>query len=353
MNLSLLENYVILIPSLNPDHAMVRLSEDLHETGFRKFIFVDDGSDAECNDIWEELRRQEGVVFIRHAVNLGKGRALKTGINQAMVSFPGCSVVTVDGDGQHLPEDILKCVEEFERIGRNEIVFGVRTFEDKSIPLRSRFGNNLTRAVMRLCGIHLSDTQTGLRVIPSDALARTLGIAGERYEFETNELLIWEEDYHFHEVPIRTIYENNNEVSHFNPIRDSIKIYGSILRYGASSLVATLIDNLVFIFLLPYIGNYWVLTVIGRVCSMLINFTLNRNVVFKSSEKGKGIWIQFVKYVVLVFVSGFISGLAITNLAKLTRLSVIFWKILVETILFFFNYFVQKNWIFRKRKKKC
>ena len=79
----------------------------------------------------------------------GKGAALKTGMNFALVTFPGClGVVTADADGQHSVEDILRVAGAL-RERRDALILGVRAF-DANVPFRSRAGNSITRMLMRV-----------------------------------------------------------------------------------------------------------------------------------------------------------------------------------------------------------
>lgn len=74
----------------------------------------------------------------RHDDNKGKGRALKTAISYILDNFPNAKgIVTIDSDGQHTYEDMMKCLAEFLQ-HPDSLVLGVRTFE-KSVPLRSKF----------------------------------------------------------------------------------------------------------------------------------------------------------------------------------------------------------------------
>ncbi|MFR5870007.1 MAG: glycosyltransferase, partial [Acutalibacteraceae bacterium] len=99
---------VVLIPSLNPDEKLIRLLEGLHELDIRDILLVDDGSKPETKHYFEQAR-QMGCRVVTHAVNLGKGRALKTGFNAFLNLFPDRpGVVMADADGQHSPQDILK-----------------------------------------------------------------------------------------------------------------------------------------------------------------------------------------------------------------------------------------------------
>lgn len=88
-----------------------------------------------------------------------------------------------------------------------------------------------------MTGMNVSDTQTGLRVIPMSQLPKLLTVKGERYEFEMNMLLeAKENNIPICEVSIATIYLDENQSSHFDVIRDSIKIYKVFFKYIFSSL---------------------------------------------------------------------------------------------------------------------
>ena len=98
-------------------------------------------------------------------------------------------VITIDGDGQHLTEDIIACGERMLKEG-NKVILGCRDFDQPGVPPRSVAGNKTTSRMFRLFyGIRLSDTQTGLRAIPRAWLEPFCRIEGERFEYETNMLL--------------------------------------------------------------------------------------------------------------------------------------------------------------------
>lgn len=172
------DKMIIVIPSLNPSEQLEHLTESLIQSGYRNIIVVDDGSNPlNYKLIFEKLNEREEVVLLTHAVNQGKGRALKTAFNYILNHAPKYSqiigVITVDGDGQHKIDDIDKCVLAFEKendltTSENSIVLGCRCFDqDAHVPFRSRLGNKCTKIVLRyLCNMNISDSQTGLRVFP-------------------------------------------------------------------------------------------------------------------------------------------------------------------------------------------
>ena len=220
---------VAVVPAYNPGEALPRLVAALR--GRVPLLVVDDGS--EDASVFGRLPEGEGVTVLAHAANRGKGAALKTAFRHVVEHRPDAAgVVTVDADGQHLPEDALKVAARVrERVSAGTVVFGVRCF-DGAVPLRSRLGNRLARVAVRaVLGVRLSDTQTGLRGIPAGLLPALLDIPFDRYEFETEMLrTIGEAGLDVEELPIRTVYLEANRGSHFRPLPDSMRICRVLLR---------------------------------------------------------------------------------------------------------------------------
>ena len=223
---------IALIPAYQPGEDLPGLLMDVRSLGMEAVI-VDDGSGAE----WEAVfKKCEGLAhLLRHEKNQGKGQALKTGLAYLRKEERGekYAVVTMDADGQHRPEDALRVLREAEE-HPGELVLGCRAFLGK-IPFRSRFGNTLTRLVFRIVsGTPVSDTQTGLRAFRADLIPFLLTTQGARYEYEMNMLLDCPRaGVRIREVPIRTIYIGKNESSHFDTVKDSLRIYREILKRNA------------------------------------------------------------------------------------------------------------------------
>src|SRR5262249_5437925 len=153
-------------------------------------VVVDDGSGAAFEGRFLEVRGLPKGTVLGHAVNLGKGAALKTGFNHVLRELRDVStIVTADAGGQHLVEDICR-IGEAAATEPERLLLGVRQF-GKDAPLRSRFGNSFTRVLFRiLIGQHVSDTQTGLRGIPLRLAAQSLRVRSYGYEFELDMLVL-------------------------------------------------------------------------------------------------------------------------------------------------------------------
>lgn len=339
----------VVIPAYEPTTALIQLCETLKHVGIDTVIVVDDGSGDHYADIFHTVENELDCIVLRHAVNLGKGRALKTAFNYILVKDPSLiGVVTADSDGQHTPTDILNVINTLQRFPKH-LIMGCRNFHDATVPWKSYMGNLLTRRFCSfLCGVTVSDTQTGLRGIPSSFIKRLLSTPGERFDYETNMLLECNENISIHEVPIETIYESKtNHKTHFDPLIDSIMIYKVILTYSLSSIASTIIDFIIFAILTGMHVDIWRATAIGRLSAAFINFILNRNIVFHSSGK---IYLQLFQYLVLVALSGTASASLITVLQQFLSLDVTVIKAMVEIVLFFFNYYIQRTFIFQRKR---
>ena len=222
---------VVVLPSLNPNEKFDRVVDGLREAGFQRILIVDDGSDEQHQEHFRRAEAFPECTVIRHEVNKGKGRALKDGFIAVLKLFPDTEgVITIDGDGQHLTEDIIACGNRMLEEG-NKIILGCRDFDLPGVPPRSVAGNKTTSRMFHLYGITLSDTQTGLRAIPTRFLSRFTAIEGERFEYETNMLLkMKRRGIAFLEQPIATVYEDENLGSHYNAVKDSWRIFKIMVK---------------------------------------------------------------------------------------------------------------------------
>ena len=340
--------YAILIPAYRPAACLIDLVRELAARGMPAILVVDDGSGAEFRGVFDQVAELPNVQVLRHSVNLGKGAALKTGINHAQCEFPELrGVVTADADGQHHPADIERVAARLLE-NPDALVLGARTFDD-AVPLRSRFGNLLTRRLMQvLIGAKLQDTQTGLRGIPVGMFARLLRVEARGYEFELEMLIAARQlGVRVVEEPIRTIYEPGNQSSHFNPLTDSMKIYFVLLRFSSVSLLSAVLDNLVFYLVWKRTGFILESQIAARVASVIFNYAMVRKTVFASREGNE---VLLPKYLLLVVTSGTASYLGIRFLTGRFGVNAMPAKILVETLLFFVNFLIQRMFVFREGK---
>lgn len=355
-----MEENVLVIPSLDPDENFLNLLEEFknkiaQEKINMSIVIVNDGSSKNFNNLFEEIKNKD-ITVLQHSVNLGKGRALKTAFNYILNEAKNLkSVVTADSDGQHLIEDIILCLK-CSNENQNTLILGTRNFmtsknlkEKNKIPFRSKVGNITTSLVFKyLLGLKISDTQTGLRAFSKEQVKDFLTVKGERFEYETNMLIDNKNlGYKFKEVPINTVYIKNNESSHFNPIRDSITIYLLFFKYIAASLLSFILDISLFGIFKSFKFTIINATVFARILSSIVNYSLNKNKVFKSFNKK-----SLIKYYILVIIQMFISGYSVKFLHRVfVNKNIIFLKIVIDLVIFAVNYYIQREWVFKRREK--
>ena len=345
-------NIYVIIPSLNPDEKLKKTVSGMLEAGFERIIIVNDGSDKEHIDNFPHS--SENITVIHRRQNHGKGAALKVAFRHILRNCPDAAgVVTVDGDGQHSPSDAAACAEALAGIGKGAVL-GCRDFSGEDVPRRSRMGNHMTSWVFKvLCGMKISDTQTGLRAFPVSLLPLLLSVKGDRFEYETNMLLKFRQcGVEIREVPIETVYIEENATSHFRPIQDSLRIYRFILVYILSSAVSFIADLSVFYLVLKLLGGVlgkWAelgATAAARAISSIINYNINRTKVFNADSKSRGkLWRYYALAIPQMFVSAGLVTLISHSLKAAPFLATVI-KLIVDTVIFFVNYRIQQTWVF-------
>jgi glycosyltransferase involved in cell wall biosynthesis len=335
---------VILIPAYLPAAVLTDIVAGLLQAEqVRAVIIVDDGSGPEFAPMFRALALLERVHVLPHIVNLGKGAALKTGLNYAACHFPeSVGVVTADADGQHSVKDILRVAGALVRHPR-DLTMGVRGF-DQSVPLRSKLGNAITRSVLRaVTGQKLADTQSGLRGIPMDFIPDLMKLPPNGYDYELDMLLASRRaQRRIDEVPIETIYLDGNRSSHFNPVFDSMRIYFVLLRFASASMITAVIDNGVFLAAFHMWGYILPCQLLGRAVAGSFNYYVNKNRVFHSHV---GNTLALAKYWLTVLVFAGLSYALIRVLHSL-GMAVPYAKITAETALFGLGFVVQRDLIF-------
>lgn len=347
-----MKDIFIVIPTLNPNISILDPFLKELQKEFKNVLVYDDGCREEYQDYFKKLEKK-GIIVLHHYINLGKGRAMKDAFNYLLNEYPNLKgVVTADSDGQHSVKDIKKVAEKVLE-NSDSLVLGCRNFDGKNVPARSKFGNKTTVNVLKLfVGVGVTDTQTGLRGLPKEVMIKFMDTQGERFEYETNQLIdTISKEIPIKEVEIETIYVNGNTESHFNPIKDSIAIYRLFIKYILASISSFVIDIALFaIFakMLHGAAALFLATVFARVISSIYNYFVNANLVFKKKNSS-----SFVKYFILVIIQMLVSGTGVTYLARLLpHISEVLIKVVVDAIIFVVNFIVQRELIFIGKKNE-
>ena len=336
---------VLIIPAYQPDLRLIELVRAISGS-FARIVVIDDGSSQ--RSVFEPLAEFANVDLVRHARNLGKGAALKTAFNHVLVNYPeALGVVTADADGQHRAEDILALRDALLQQPRS-IIMGARAFHGE-VPFRSRFGNELTKIIFRfLLGKSLQDTQTGLRAIPRNCLGEALLIPSRRYEFELDFLVLAvREKWPIRELPIATIYEPGNPTSHFNPVRDSLRIYFVFFRFLFTSIATAVTDISVFTLCYWSAHHLFASVFIGRVAALAVSLLGSKFFVFRSTRSIRDVLPRFLLlWATLMMISYGLTFLLVERFGIGTYVA----RISVDSGLFLFNFAVQRSLIFSSRE---
>jgi len=372
---------VIVLPAYDPDEIMLNFVHELQDqlSDQLSLLVVDDGSIPEKQDtVFAHLEAVKFCTVLHHDVNRGKGAALKTAFSYLLEkyendpTFTGC--VTADCDGQHSVPDIMRAIEELKQHPDN-LILGCRTFQQDNVPWKSRFGNECTKFIFsKLLRQPVSDTQTGLRGLPVRLMERCLQIKGNRFELETEMLLVTNQvNCPIREYPIQTIYFDQNSGTHFHPVKDALRIYGIIFgflfgrfcKFIITGLSSALLDvgiwAVIFHLLHRYedrvftVGDYQfhlrivLACVVARICSSLYNFVLNRKFVFQDGRKQKNrVFSDILKYYILAIFL-LLGSLLLTELCSrwIPAQFMTAAKVVVDLFLFGISYFAQRYIVFR------
>jgi len=187
-------------------------------------VAVDDGSKDETSAVASGVK---GVKVIRHAINLGKGAAAKTGCDAAC-KLDADIIVLMDADGQHRPSDIKKMIEPLLSSKDELLVVGTRRI-NKKMPLTMRIGNwGIAELLKLFFKIKVSDSQSGFRAFRCSTYPKIRWVS-PNYAMET-EMLILASKHGIKdiEVGIDTIYHDNYKGT---TIFDGMPVLKTILKW--------------------------------------------------------------------------------------------------------------------------
>lgn len=270
---------VIVIPAYKPNEELIKLTEKLSAHGFG-ILVIDDGSGAEFEEIFRQAEAFSTVIHLEK--NRGKGGALKAGFRALSERFPGYThFITADADGQHSVADILRVRDAL--LSGAKMVLTVREL-NKNIPLRSKIGNDLSRRVFTLLTGHwLADNQSGLRGFSAENTEWLLKVSGEKYDYEMNVLYYAEKQkIEITTLSIKAIYINGNSSSHFNPIKDTARIYKRLFVSAWAGMIGWVVCEIALIAVWLNFGYRNVLITVPLVgfADAAVRFLIDRFVIF-------------------------------------------------------------------------
>ena len=351
-----------MIPAYNPPEDLLIHLKELRDHGFADIILVDDGSDADRQNVFEQAERINCVV-IRNPHTRGKGNALKAGFAYYLDHDRGKydGIITLSANVRFPVESVEHVAEGLQKErenGTQGLVLGSRDFSDAGLPRASRFGSKISQFISNvLLGIHLKDCMTGLRGIPDTQVELCLGIPGSGYEYETSMVLQFE-NIGYREVEARTLPAPPGAERVYRRGKDTFYIVLTMMKrflmFTAVSVSVSIFDIFLFWIFTEYVFTdvpfciIWS-TILARIISATVNYIVNRQVVFQTNEDRRKSAAQFL---VLSIAQCLTSALLVYLLEKISSGNAVGLKVLVDVMLFFVNYKVQQKFIFVKETQQ-
>ena len=350
---------IIIIPALEPPPALVKYVQALRERGFQRIVVVDDGSSPASAGIFASLAELRECVVLRHEVNRGKGAALKTALRHCLQQGwqeVYCRVIMVDADGQHAVEDVCGMARASAE-HPDAYVLGIRDFNQKIVPARSRFGNRLTSGAFHLLyGRYLRDTQTGLRALPASLWRWATEVAGDRFEYETNCLVqAMKQGIPMAEMPIQTLYFDKNAGTHYRTLRDSWPIFKVLISHlgtyslaGALSAVAALAafawTDLVWLRGTGPAGRIFAASIVSAAVGSLTRLLLHW--LFRVRTE-RNMTDATAKYYLLLAGQMLASYLVVLAIHSATGWTAVWVKLVADIVLAIIGYQIHPRWLFK------
>lgn len=276
---------IILIPAYEPNEELIKIVNQLRQKDF-KIVVVNDGSGEQYDHIFNTINTKADIVTLPK--NCGKGAALKAGMRHIKENHPECkNFITCDADGQHRIEDVLKVAEQLKK-GKN-FVLTIRERKNK-IPLRSRFGNDLSKFVFTLLtNTYLSDNQSGMRGFSINNIEWLINVEKNNYDYEMNVLFYAaKKGLEITTVPIEAIYIENNASSHFSPVKDTVRIYKSLFSLAVGTLLSFVFAEVLVLIAALTVGTKFIIFTVSSVgaLSLLLHIILSRFVFLRKAKIG-------------------------------------------------------------------
>ena len=252
---------VAIIPAYNEENTIAKVILRTRQY-VDSVIVCDDGS----TDMTFKIAESLGAKVARHGERRGKGEALRTLSKEAMEQNPDI-LVTLDGDGQHDPDQIPMLVKPIET-GRSDVVVGSRYVDGGKMdaPLYRRFGLRVVNFLYKkVAGVRINDTQSGFRAYSQKAFEFLMQCDAGGYGIEGEQLVVASKNgLRVMEVPISVSYNGLAETSKSSPL-----LHGADLIWTLFRLVVN--ERPLMYLGLPGIG----LTCIGAMLGMYLLWVFN------------------------------------------------------------------------------
>ena len=342
---------IICIKELNDE--LISTITYLKKIEIKNIVVVNYGKNTEVVKILNKIKDDKNIIIIDDKENIGRGHALKEGLKFANSNYKNAiGFVIVDGNENYFALDILKIskkLEEDSKIGKANLILGQRDFSN-NISKINKFFNKISSIFFKMqTGILINDIQTKLIGIPKKLVDKAIHIDGKNYDYEVNIINEFASDKDKAEiilVDIDTKYKDSCNERKIRKILNFFIIFKQLIRFALVAILSFAIDIGFFTLFVHLFGEgkvYIALSVvIARIISGTFNFWGNKKWSFESKKDVK---IQIYKYLALFITQMIVSSLIVTILSVLP-INITLIKLMVDGIIFFVNYFIQKRYIF-------
>jgi len=215
----------VIIPAYNAERTVGNVVIEARRQ-HEPVIVIDDGSIDKTGDA---ARAAGATVVLRHDVNRGKGAALKTGFAWALDNGYG-AVITLDADGQHLPSEIPKFIEQYTRGGEDLIIGGRAHLFMQMLPRRRNANRFSAWCIAQFSGADITDSQSGFRLY-SACLLRALKLRTDGFDLESEVIVLaGKRKLRIVTIPIDLGFVDGLSTSHFRPLLDTLRIAWTVTR---------------------------------------------------------------------------------------------------------------------------
>lgn len=214
----------VIIPCYNVGAIISSIVEELKKLAC-EVVIVDDGS----SDLTADMAFASGATVLRNKDNFGKGASLRRGFKYAL-AFDYDNIITMDGDGQHLPEDVVNFLEARRLDPNADVILGNRMDNPAGMPFVRYLTNKvMSKFISYVSNQRIPDSQSGFRLIKANIL-KDLQLKSDKFEIES-EIIIKaaKRGYKIISIPIRSVYKNSK--SQINPFIDTLRFIKFIKSY--------------------------------------------------------------------------------------------------------------------------
>jgi hypothetical protein len=332
---------VIPFYRLYSQKSFIQCVRNLLDSELALVVLVDDGSCGAYDGVLEEFKGKNKLHILKHAVLCGHGAAVKTGLNYVYCNHPDLiGAVVVNPHTPYASNEVLKLASTLQE-SPNAFVQGI-----KSNPKDSSKGAFLKSAdALFTCVTGIKPGQIGLSIcgIPREFIPKCLKIRSNHHEFDMDLVLLCK----YNNIPIKEMalpwLDEENTFVAFNPMLYSMRIGFVLLRFIFVSMITAVIDLIIFLATYALFSNIALGMAVSRCVAMALNYRLIKRRVFYAKEKNYKI---MCKYFLAVLFFGVISYFLIKTIQMNFAISVVTAKIMVESVLFFFNVLVQRDLVF-------